>query len=270
MNSIKLYFLSVLIVYGAFNTSLSIANNLDGIHPLLSDSLAINLGGFSANHEVTAKYGANNSGDSIDFERDLGMENDKTIPTANIIWRPFNKHQFQFEYFGWSDSTTFAIDKAIEWGDQTYNIGNVKTKEDFDVYRLFYGYNFFKNNSYEVGLGVGIHVADLELSLREQNVPAQTASGVAPVPNLGIYGSYALSDKWLLHGRADWFDMSIDEYDGELTNASASVQYQAFDHFGIGVLYRYVDFEIERDTEQLDWSANMTFEGPSLFITSNF
>ena len=55
-----------------------------------------------------------------------------------------------------------------------------------------------------------------------------------------------------------------------MTNASVSLQYQAFDNFGLGVLYRYVDFEIEKDQKILDWSANMTFDGPSVFVTANF
>ena len=135
---------------------------------------------------------------------------------------------------------------------------------------MFFGYNFIKDRNYEVGAGLGIHVADLELSISESSVGKSAASGTAPLPNIGIYGAYAFSDKWLIRGKADWLDMSIDEYDGTLTNASVSLQYQAFDNFGLGLLYRYVDFEIEKDQEILDWSANMTFEGPSIFITTNF
>ena len=43
-----------------------------------------------------------------------------------------------------------------------------------------------------------------------------------------------------------------------------------FDNFGLAVLYRYVDFETEKDQDILDWSANMTFDGPSVFVTANF
>ena len=267
----RIFIRSVLLTNLALLSPLTLADKISGIHPLLSDSFSIGIGGFSADHEVKAKYGIDGSGDQLNFKRDLGMKNDKTIPAANITWRPFNNHQIQFEYFGWSDDADFAITKEIDWGDETFPINaNITTKEDFDVYRFFYGYNFFKEDNYELGAGIGFHIADLELSISESSIGSATASGTAPLPNIGIYGAYAFTDKWLVMGRADWLDMSIDEYEGPMTNASVSLQYQAFDNFGLGVLYRYVDFEIEKDQKILDWSANMTFDGPSVFVTANF
>ena len=150
---------------------------------------------------------------------------------------------------------------------------------DMDIARLFYGYSFVKDDNKEFGAGIGLHYATLDMSLAgnatiNDELVIDVEEGIddwAVLPNIGIYGNYALSPKWLIGGRLDWMGASIGDYEGELWNTEVAVQYQAFKNFGVGVSYRYLKLDISTDNrDKGDWAADLEYSGPSLFLTANF
>ncbi len=267
MNKMSKVFATSLISLSVSFSSGIQADEIEGIHPLLSDTFSFSAGGFLVNRKNKAKYGI----DTINWEADLNGDNEALVSSANFTWRPFNKHQLQLEYFGWDDSSTATLNRSFNFDGNTYNINTTITaSEKLDIYRLFYGYNLFKSNNYELGFGLGAHVADLEFKVSEASTGEGAISATAPVPNIGVYGAYAFNDKLLIKGRFDWLSLDVDSYDGQLTNTSVALQYQAFDNFGMGVLYSHLGISLEKDEQPTNWEVEMSYQGPSLFVNANF
>jgi hypothetical protein len=269
---LPLFFLSSLAV-----PTFSVAGQIIGKHPLLSDSISLRIGGFLANHSGEYLYnGRTLNGVQIDFQDDLGIADDQLLPSVSVRWRVTNASQLQFDYFSFSD--TGISNYTGPFGQGLFS-GLLRAEESLDIYRLFYGYNFLKEDAYEVGVGIGAHVAQLQASLEG----AATVNGV-PVanyksefdewgllPNLGVYGGYAFSEKLLATLRADWLSLSVDGVEGTLWNGAAALQYQLFDNLGVGLSYSYVDLEASEDKNTSDgWDAQLGFTGPSAFISINF
>ena len=117
---------------------------------------------------------------------------------------------------------------------------------------------------------LGLHVTDFKASLGAANVGAQTGDALAPLPTVGLYGAYALTPKWLVSARFDYFSLNYNEYDGELKNFTVGVDYRFARHFGAGLAYRYLEYELNSTKPKLTGSVNYQFSGPLLYLTASF
>ena len=90
----------------------------------------------------------------------------------------------------------------------------------------------------------------------------------APLPNIGAWYTYSISPNWAFKGRLDWFGASIDDYDGELINASAGLNYQVLKNFGLGIHYNH--FNLDVGIQKPDWRGEIrtTYEG--IFASASF
>ncbi len=269
--------LLILILCTTLLPNISSSNEILGEHPLLSDEFTFTLGGFFSDHKGKYKYnGPLNIGREIDFQDDLGISNNKVLPRGTLKWRMSNSSQIQFEYFSFSDSGSASF--TGRFGNGLFS-GNIESEEQLDIYRLFYGYNFLKETDYEIGAGIGAHIArtkaSLEGSATVAGIPVPTYKEELDewglLPNLGAYGSYAFSEQFLFSARADWLSLSVSGVDGTLWNASTSLQYQMHRNFGIGLSYNFVNVEMSEDEDQPGgWDGQLKFSGPSLFVNLNF
>ena len=251
-----------------------------GMHPLQSDRLFFGAGGFfsdiDGNYQLDDPDGDNGTEVSLS---DLGLDDSETLPAVALVFRLSERHRLQGEYFNVGQDTRHTLDETIEWGDVDYSIGGkLDSSMDLDIARAFWGYSFVKDARKELGAGIGLHYMNLAVDLRGDGsvdgVPVfDFETGIddwAILPNVGAYGNYAFSDKWIAIARVDWISASVGDYEGGLWNAEAALQYQAFAHFGIGVSYRYLSFDLSASKNRGDWEADLQYSGPTVFFTTNF
>jgi len=255
----------------------------NGIHPLQSDRFSIGLGGYGP--DISGYYAIDNpdgdDGTHIDVDDDAGLDGNDIMPSLGIHWRLSNNTRIQGEYFNVDESSRKTVTHPIDIGDLEFDVGaSLKTDLSMDVVRAFWGYSFVKNDTTELGAGVGLHYINLDISAAGSahagDIEAapewakRSIHGSAVLPNIGGYANYAFSPKWLVGGRVDWISANIEDYDGTLWNVQASIQYQVFDHFGMGLAYRYLDFELAANSNSGDWETELEYSGPMLFFTANF
>jgi len=259
------------------------AGPFNGIHPLQSDRFSIGLGGYAP--DISGYYLINDpdgsDGDEIDAG-DVGLDDSDVLPAIGFMWRLSNNTRIQAEYFEVGQSAKQTASKTINIGDVEFDVGaSLNTESSLDVARAFWGYSFVKNETTELGAGLGLHYIGLDFSLAGKAhigdieiAPERAKRSIdesAILPNIGGYASYAFSPKWLVGGRLDWISANIGDYDGTLWNAEAHVQYQMFDHFGVGLGYRYLDLQLAaEDSRTGDWETELEYSGPVLFFTANF
>lgn len=257
------------------------ADELSGIHPLLSDRFVIGAGGMQANLDGTASLNSSGiiDGGNIDLQDDLGFDDTESIWAAKFKWRITDKFNLSLEYLEIDQSNTYAISENIKWGDLVFQTGTaVDAKFNLGFTQLFLGYSLIKTEQAELGIGGGLHFLDIEAKLGGAAIvngisttyAAESADFLAPLPNFGVYGGYAFSPKWYVGATVDWLDLSIDDYSGSLTGVGVNIQYQAFEHAGFGVGYKY--FNVNVRVKASDWNGKVdyTYHGPTVFMTVNF
>jgi hypothetical protein len=242
-------------------------------HPALTDRWTFQLGAYVPNVETTAyiNNSAGTRGTSVNLEEDLNLTDRKTMPALLASWRLGERWKIEAEYFSLHRSGSRVINKNINWGDNTYPIGTtVSSSFDSDIYRLSGGYSFIKDNQRELGVALGLHVTDFQTSLSATGVGANSNDALAPLPTIGVYGAYAMTPKWLLSGRVDYFSMSYDEYDGSLINLTVGVDYRVSRNFGVGLAFRHVDYDVTATKSSFNGGIEYKFNGPMFYITTSF
>lgn len=66
-----------------------------------------------------------------------------------------------------------------------------------------------------------------------------------PLPVIGLRGSFTLTPKWFIRQSFDLFFVKIGDYEGQLIDFLAAVEWNALKHLGLGVGYNYVQMDLE-------------------------
>lgn len=220
-----------------------------------------------------------NPGTEIDIENDLDLDDSETLPAFTVGARLGSGFSISAEYFRVDRSSTRTIARDLTFEDVTFP-ANATIDAGFssDVYRLWVGWAFARGENYEAGVALGFHATDFEFELAGQgsvngapfSTEVRRKDVLAPLPTLGLFGSWEIIENLTLSGRFDFMSLGIDDYDGRLFNAQANLIYRLLDNVGVGVGYRFVDYRV--DVEKDDWfgRAEYDFHGPQVVLQVGF
>lgn len=218
-------------------------------------------------------------GTEISLESDLNLADRETLPAFFLGARLGGRWSLTGEYFALDRDGSAGLERDIVFDDVVYPTGvTVSSRFDTSVYRAGLAYSFIRNDRAEVGAVLGAHVTSFDVELNGQayvgsatlQATRRQREVLAPLPTLGLYGGYRVTDRLVVTGRFDWMSLGVGDYDGELTNAQASVSYRLFRNVGIGAAWRYVDYGLQIDKDRWKGDMSYQFSGPSVFLQLAF
>ncbi|MBO9518608.1 MAG: hypothetical protein J7493_11125 [Porphyrobacter sp.] len=221
-----------------------------------------------------------NGGTQIDLEDDLGFDDDEILPSFSAGARLGGGFQAGADYYALNRDSTATLARDITINDVTYPVnasvtGSFKT----NIYRFTIGWSFVREDNFELGAAIGAHVTDISFGIEGQGstgggtsvtLQRRQQDVLAPLPTVGVYTTFNVAPKLTLGARIDYLSLSIDKYDGRLINTQASLAYRFTRNFGVGVMYRYVDYRL--DVEKRDYVGRFAykFRGPAIFLEAGF
>ena len=114
-------------------------------------------------------------------------------------------------------------------------------------------------------------MTDLAAALsRQGGVQREARDTLVPLPTVGLYGTYKLSQQFQVRGRLDYLSLDYGDYGGSLVNSLVALDWRFSRNWGAGFGYRYVDYKLEATSSKLVGEINYTFKGPTLFVTAGF
>ena len=253
-----------------------------GFNQTLDDRFQLLVGAYFA--DVHSSYqrvdGAIRSSREIDLEK-LGLEKDETQLYLYGRIRFSKRWRLNLNYFGTDRSASEGAPFNIPLSGGTIPAG-IKTRTKFKtkVYSARLGYSFVRTKRADLGAGLGLYVADLDLGIKANlnvgggpgtNVTiSQNTDVTAPLPTISVFGSYAFNDKVSIAGRAAYFTLDYDKYDGDMWDAMASIDYRAFKNLGIGAGYAYWKTDLDVDEGNDRERYEVRFKGPMLYVRAGF
>jgi hypothetical protein len=218
-------------------------------------------------------------GTSIDLESDLDLRDRKSLPAIYAGARIGDRWSVIGEYYSLNRSGSASASRDIVFDDVTFPAGvSIASQFDTDVYRLAVGYSFVRNDKADFGVAVGLHATQFTVGLEGQGQVGGAAiqtenrkrDALAPLPTVGVFGSYQVAPKVAIAGRIDYLSLKVSDYDGRLVNAQASVTYRLFKNIGIGAMYRYVDYDLGIEKDRWNGDISYQFKGPAIFLQAAF
>lgn len=251
-----------------------------GANPTLNEDFSLRLGAafLGGETKVSSQVDGGNAADDVDFDS-LGIDGDETSGYMGGRWRFADRWQLDLEYFGTKHEGSGIAATDLDFGDVTIPVGVAARAEfDVDIYAVSVGWSFVKDELKEFGIGLGLHVADMKAEVSGAGfvdgvaVPfaSETADATAPLPNIRLYGGYALSPKWAIEAGLGYFSLAYDKYDGQLLTANAALEWRPYENFGIGTGYTYVDVDLEVDENNRTDTYDFRLNGPMVYLVAGF
>ncbi|WP_395398084.1 hypothetical protein WBP07_26515 [Novosphingobium sp. BL-8A] len=214
----------------------------------------------------------------IDFEKDLALDDSKVLPSVSAGAR-FGRVIVGADFFRLNRTGTVNLAREINFDGETFPLSAaVRSTFDSDIYRLTVGYAIVQNKSLELGAAIGIHVTNFDMGIAAQGRGSAQATQVstrrkdvlAPLPTLGVFGTYNVAPRLNLNARVDYLSLKIDQYDGELVNAQAGASYAVVKNISLGAVYRYVYYRLGVDKDEWDGRVRYKLHGPALVVQAQF
>jgi hypothetical protein len=246
----------------------------------LEDRFQVAVGAFSLTSEpVIQLNGDDASGDRVHWHRRFGrMDAERLRIEGN--WRFAGRHKIRAIAFSLSRDRAQVLDKSIEWGGETYPIDSaVRAELSFEILEVAYEYAFVRGARYELGASIGLHYTSLDASLEAKAIDSsgtlsgdlsESATLDTPLPVIGIGGTWSLSRSFWLDASAQFFALSVDEYEGHLRSYRAALTWQPKSWLGIGVGYHQFSVDMEVANEDLNGALDWRYAGPMLFYRASF
>ena len=211
-------------------------------------------------------------GTQVSFEGDLGGERRKTTPMFEFAWRINPRHALEGSAVSLRRDGERSLTGSLNWGEVTFPV-NTRVNSEFrsDIVRVAYRYSPWHDNDMELGFLLGVHYTRMETSIASAagNL-SQEASVKYPLPTLGARGSVRVADNWRLSGFGQVLKLKIGDYDGELFNLGAGVEWAFTSEMIAGLGYEYYKYNLVSSKERARGEFDYQFDGPKLYFSWNF
>lgn len=251
--------------------------------PYFDDTWTFRLGGMDQKADlVIASTLEGRPVRDLDFS-DLGMDDNASTVWAGVTWQWADKWGASLSYSSFSTDGTETATEDGNFGDIEWTAdAELDSEFDLDLYIFEVHWDFINTERSHLGVGLGLHVADISSSIQftltgtvnGQEVVLdsglESASVTAPLPDLVLRAGHQFGDNFYLGFTGGWFSLTYEDIDGELLSAQATFEWRPAQHFGMGVGYQYVSVEITEDDGDRENEIDLDLYGPVLFLTVGF
>ena len=250
----------------------------------LPDRFQIDTGYFRLSANTVLRYNGPEGGSGqVDFEDDLGLDEQVNTFWVDASWRVGRRHQLKLAFTRVNrDKADYTLQRSFTWGGETYNAGlSATTTNTADVLGGYYRFALVRNDRFEIGPTIG--VGYLWLDARIQATGNVSGPGGSQSRTLdesvntgsitGALGGYAYA--WLtkrLVARGDFLYIKATPGDSEasVTDWRLAADYYFSRNAGLGVQYKYNQYSYDRGVLQSELGGELTYQGGQVFLSLLF
>ena len=227
------------------------------------DIFLISAGTFLIDFDTNASLDSETlgKGTDIDFEDDLGLVANQNRARLDGYWRFAHKHRLDFAIYYYNRTADRTIDRQIEWGDVTYDVGaELHPEVKFQFFKLNYKYSFVRTQKLEFAFSAGLSTIRTETELAgqgtvsggvEESFQKKANSLLVPIPVLGLYGEWRMVRNLYLRGGVEYLAVNVSGWEGSVKDLRASLDWYPFKHFGFGVGYNIFRIDGTKDADSV-------------------
>lgn len=230
-----------------------------------TDRGSIGVGAFFIEESTEVRLSSDTlgTGTLINFQDDLGFDEDEEVARIAGHYRFKPRHRINFSYFDLSNAATTTLLRDIQFEDTIFTAGSaVRTELDFKVLNVLYTYSFLQKPKLELGVSAGVNVYDFDSSITApQTQTREEGDGTASLPVVGVRIRYAFKPKFLFGASFDYFEIDKSNVEGQVIDILVGVEHQTWKNAGLGLGYNDVSLEAEdkEDEDEIDWEYDGFF-----------
>ena len=181
-------------------------------------------------------------GTALDLERDLGLDDAKTVFWAGGTWRASRRQNVDFDYTNLSRSATQETSIPIVFNGETFAV-DTTTSTHFNtrLYSLRYRYSFYDQPKTRIGAALGIGAAKLSAGISGEGPTGEPESesvdATIPLPEIGLKGSTELARNLFFNAYFNYMAVRYKGWHGNASDLNAGFAYMLDPHWGVELNY---------------------------------
>jgi hypothetical protein len=250
----------------------------------LPDRFQIDTGYFRISANTVLRYnGGQGAGGDIDFERDLGVNQDANTFWIDGTWRVGRRHQLKLGFTKISrDRGGFSLQRDFTWGGEVYNAGlDASATTSSSILGGYYRFAIVRNERFEIGPTVGVGYLWLTARVRATGSVGgpggtvsraldESASTGSITGAVGGYASGWLTKRLVVHGDFLYIKVSPGDSEASVTDWRLGADYYFLRNAGLGVQYKYDKYSYDRGILVSKLGGEIRYEGVQVFLSFRF
>jgi len=224
---------------------------------------------------VQADNSAGLPGTEIDAENDLGLDSSDIEPKVQAMVRVGERQRLRFDYFTLDRSDTKTLQgEPIVFGNVVLQAGDpVQSTLNLRTLGIAYGYSFWHTETLEFAATLGINDTDIASSVRVQTPSShvfQAEDAAGPFPTLGLDGTWVVSKRFYIDGRAQYLQVHLHDLDGSLGLYELDGLYRVTPNVSFALGYTAVKAHLASTKTSEAGLFDFDSKGPEFFIRVAF
>jgi hypothetical protein len=221
----------------------------EGFIPPGEERFKFNLGTLLYRSETEVRIDGAQRGTSFELEDRLGLDDERTVLSADFVWRFAPRHRLGLHVFQVKREEQRAIDEELRIEDRVVPVNTVLRAESrMQFFVADYRYSFVKNPRMELAGVVGVFGGRYRFSFEASNPQINIEKDVtAPVPVLGAALDWFITPRWTASAFAQGMEFDLGEVDARVYNLGLSTEYMLTRHLGLGVAYNLDSVKVDVD-----------------------
>jgi hypothetical protein len=211
-------------------------------------------------------------GTQVSGEDTLGFPSKMNQGQVDLTFRMSQRHRIRADFYTMRRSGDRFISQTIRFGEDVYQV-NDRVLSSFDMRRLGinYSYSVLRGERFEVGLGLALHLLQVEGTLE---APArfvrETLDVAGPFATLRGDVSWSFTRRFSVNLDAQYLGGSVDEVKGGYQSFSGDVQFRAHRNLAIGLGYVSTRLKVDSTADDFSGLFDLSFQGPQAFIRVSY
>jgi hypothetical protein len=272
-----------IVIFFLLNISFGYAQTKDSakaekiVLPWFVERFKLSAGALYIVNKTNIQVGINDmDGTSIDAEKDLGFNKEVGTFLVNFQWRISRRSRITLNYYEVKRNSNHTLQKDITFDDNTYYVNSsVYTYFNTSIYQFSYGYAFLSKPKYEAGLFIGTHIVGAKsgISLNGASTGGSISNNfgfTAPLPDLGIWGGYATSNRFAINADVSYLALTINNNTGRLLAFNLTFTYKLVKQLDLSLGYSGLDFKVNTIKKNVTGNFKWGYNGPALAVNFSF
>lgn len=239
--------------------------------PWYVNRFKIGIGFYQALNNTNIQLGSSSGsvGTEIDFEDDLGFTKRSPTFLSSLEWRINSRSKIVLNYYNLRRDAFYRLEETIEFGDETYEV-DAKVNSYFNtvINRFAYGYALLSRPNYELGLSFGAHIVGAKAGIKLDNtnlsiINQENFGFTAPLPDFGIWGNYAISNRFYVNGEFNYFALKVNQIKGSIIGFEIAASYLLLRNLELSTGLSGFNFKVEMEKRLINgdfrWGNNGLF-----------
>jgi hypothetical protein len=219
-------------------------------------------------------HGGAGLGTPFSAEQQLGLNSKPLEGRVEVIFRLEQRSRLLVDFFQLNRSAETTLGEPLVFGDNLFPAGTpIQSSLNWAMFGLTYTYSFIRNNRFELGAGLGLHLIQAQIMASEPATPLRTdETGVGAVPTVAVDGTWRISKRFAATLRGQYFGASISHVKGSFGDYHGDLQFRAFPNLALGLGYSSFNASLENETgsDSLLGQFHLRMSGPEAFVRVSF